>query len=99
MTRTMRPGRPAGWHGCRPIRARLAMRKHDLDPDEQHLLALHKELARHGVRSVLYTHGIRPRLRIHRPDERLGCSFYNNDAGMGAGGIGKTAAIRYTRLR
>lgn len=49
-----------------------------MDPDEQHLLALHKELAHHGVRSVLYTHGIRPRLRIYCPDERPGCSFDNN---------------------
>jgi hypothetical protein len=49
-----------------------------MDRDEQLLLALHNELSGRGVRSVLHTHGIRPRLRIHCPDERPSCAFDNN---------------------
>lgn len=50
----------------------------DMYRDEQLLLALHNELFGRGVRSVLDTHGIRPRLRIHCPDERPSCAFDNN---------------------
>jgi hypothetical protein len=50
----------------------------DMYRDEQLLLALHNELSGRGVRSVLDTHGIRPRLRIHCPDERPSCAFDNN---------------------
>lgn len=49
-----------------------------MDRDEQLLVALHNELSGRGVRSVLYTHGIRPRLRIHCPDEQPSCAFDNN---------------------
>ncbi len=49
-----------------------------MDRDEQLLLALHNELSGRGVQSALYTHGIRPRLRIYCPGELPGCAFDNN---------------------
>jgi hypothetical protein len=50
----------------------------DMYRDEQLLLALHNELSGRGVRSVLDTGGIRPRLRIHCPGEQPSCAFDNN---------------------
>jgi len=49
-----------------------------VDPYEQQLLALHKELAAQGVRSVLYTHGTRPRLHIYGDEDLPGTAFNNN---------------------
>jgi hypothetical protein len=49
-----------------------------MDLYERYLLALHKELSGQGVRSVLHTHGIRPRLRIYGTEDLPGCGFDNN---------------------
>jgi hypothetical protein len=49
-----------------------------MDPYEQHLLALHEELAGQGMRSVLYTHGIRPRPRIYGDEVLPSCAFDNH---------------------
>jgi hypothetical protein len=49
-----------------------------MDHYERYLLALHKELSGQGVRSVLHTQGIRPRLRIYGTEDQPGCGFDNN---------------------
>ena len=49
-----------------------------MDHYERYLLALHKELSGQGVRSVLHTDGIRPRLRIYGTEDQPGCGFDNN---------------------
>jgi len=49
-----------------------------MDLYQRYLLALHEELSGRGVRSILHTQGIRPRLRIYGTEDLPGCGFDNN---------------------